>query len=217
MGDLNGDSVLDIVTATLYGRGVCASGPGDGTFQNPVTTYNRGHWFLHDFVELGDLNGDGVLDLVTASTNIDNGGGSASVLLGRGDGTFADRVDYLGFGARNSLALGDLDNDGVLDLVMADEERALVSVRLGRGDGTFATRVNYATGPSPSFVTLGDLNGDGALDLVTTTSVLLGRGDGTFGAPVDYAATGSSTTLGDLNGDGALDLVTYHVSIRWAG
>jgi len=81
-------------------------------------------------VALGDLNGDGKLDIVVANTGSDNDG-SVSVLLGRGDGTFADSVDYPVGGFPNAVVVGDLNADGKLDVIIADSGK---SVLLGKGD-----------------------------------------------------------------------------------
>ena len=102
-------------------------------------------------------------------------------------------------GARpSSVAIGDLDGDGIPDLAVANRTTDDVSVLIGNGDGTFATQVTSDDGDRPYFVEIGDLNGDGAMDLAVTNpgddtvSVLLNQCDST-----DCAA--------DLDGDGDLD------------
>jgi hypothetical protein len=90
----------------------------------------------------GDLNGDGRLDVVAANFGSD----TVSVLLGKGDGTFAAKVDYATGSHPNSLAVGDLDGDGKLDLVVASAYDDTVGVLLGKGDGTFAAKMNYDAG-----------------------------------------------------------------------
>ncbi|MCM8622351.1 MAG: Ig-like domain-containing protein, partial [Candidatus Accumulibacter sp.] len=116
---------------------------------------------------LGDVDGDGDLDIVTANTS------SASVLLGNGDGTFADRVDYdLPPGSANSVTLGDVDGDGDLDIVTSSSyfySSSSASVLLGKGDGSFAARVDYALPIGANSVALGDVDGDGDLDIVTSS------------------------------------------------
>ena len=118
-----------------------------------------------------------------------------------------------------SVSLGDLNGDGILDLVTANALSDNVSVLLGLGDGRFSAMRNYAVGDVPYSVSLGDLNGDGVLDLVTANgnsdnvSVLLGLGDGSFATQSTYAVGDQpdSVSLGDLNGDGVLDLVIHNV------
>jgi hypothetical protein len=124
-------------------------------------------------------------------------------------------ISTLGTGSQpQSVATGDFNGDGKLDLVEADYGSNTVSVLLGNGDGTFRPRATYATGRSPIAVSVGDFNGDGKLDLAVsnsvdnTVSILLGKGDGTFQPHVDFGtAVGPSwSAVGDFNGDGKLDL-----------
>ncbi len=163
-GDLNGDSVLDLVTTDSSSDTVSVLlGNGDATFQVQIsfavgdTPYG---------IVLGDLNGDEVLDLVTS----DDGSNAVSVLLGNGDGTFNARVSYgTGFGPAR-ITIGDLNGDESLDLVVTDNDSDTVSVLLGRGDGTFETRNSFTTGTDPHSVILGHLDNDGILDLVVANN-----------------------------------------------
>lgn len=211
VGDFNGDGKPDLALANGSGTVSILLGNGDGSFQ-PHVDYPAGPAAFS--LAVGDFNGDGNLDLAVANNN-SNQNGTVSILLGNGDGTFQPHVDYPVGTGPYSIAVGDFDRDGKLDLVVANYPLdSTVSVLLGNGDGTFKPQVTYATGRQPDSVVVGDLNGDGRLDLAVsnfadgTVSVLLGNGDGTFQPHVDYPAGSvpSSVIIGDFNGDGKLDL-----------
>jgi hypothetical protein len=113
------------------------------------------------------------------------------------------------------VAVGDINGDGIPDIVAGNANNNSVSVLLGKGDGTFGTHKDFAVGSVPVRVALGDLNKDGRLDIVTandfgeSVSVLLTNGNGTV-TRTDYSPGLGLTVcvaVGDVNGDGALDIV----------
>ncbi|MBR1266919.1 VCBS repeat-containing protein [Bradyrhizobium sp. AUGA SZCCT0222] len=166
---------------------------------------------------IGDLNGDGVLDL--AVTNYYSS--TVSVLLGNGDGTFQTPATYATGGSGVvSVQIGDLNGDGEPDLVATSEGNDTVSVLLGNGDGTFANETSYTTGGLPHGVAIADVDGDGDSDLLVddfasnTVSVFLGTGDGSFEQPTAYATEANpyAIKVGDLNADSNLDLVVGNMS-----
>ena len=130
-------------------------GNGDGTFKAAV---NYAVGLVPLGVAVGDFNNDGKLDLVTANGNLDVftkfplGGGSVSVLLGNGDGTFGPAVNYAVGVAPTDVAVGDFNKDGHPDVVVPDALDGVVMVLLGTGNGTFAPSVSYAVEsvPEPS-------------------------------------------------------------------
>jgi FG-GAP-like repeat/FG-GAP repeat len=233
-GDFNGDGKPDIVT-TDNGSGEVnvLLGDGDGTFQAPLdfqlpTTPLS--YQTAGAVAVGDLNGDGKLDMVFLGTTTyygpyaESSANNLNVLLGRGDGTFsaASTVQFLDDegGYYGSLVLGDLNGDHKLDVVTTASNG--VVVRLGNGDGTlgapstFPTN-SYADNLNPTSVAVGDFNGDGKLDISRTgsvddyyggVSVLLGNGDGTFQAARNFTFGGTplSLTVADFDRDGKADL-----------
>jgi dienelactone hydrolase len=214
VGDFNGDGKLDLAVAHIDSNSLSILlGNGDGTFQAPV---NYAVPAGPSSVTIGDFNRDGKLDLAVALFKV-NGtatGTDISVLLGNGDGTFQAPMSYTTGKAPISVAVGDFNGDGKLDLAVANYNSNNVSVLLGNGDGTFQAPMSYSTGQTPVLVVVGDFNGDGKLDLAVATSasnnvsVLLGNGDGTFQTVVNYAAGSwpTSVAVGDFNGDGTLDL-----------
>jgi hypothetical protein len=113
-----------------------------------------------------------------------------------------------------SVALGDFNNDGRLDVVMITDNG--FSVAIGNGDGTFQSPVTYTTGLSYSLA-VADFNNDGNLDIVvandnlnpSTVSVYLGEGNGKFRPPIDSDTTSYNefVAVGDFNHDGKMDIV----------
>lgn len=182
---------------------------GDGTFKNGVTvsTGTNPH-----SVSLGDLNGDGHVDIITANYSDDN----ISVLLGNGDGSFGSAKSYVVGDGADSISLGDINGDGILDVVSANYGGYDVTLLTGNGDGTFQNAVTIGYGDSPASTSLGDLNGDGLLDVVVSNYygdnalILVGNGDGTFqdALTLNVGSHPGSVRLGDLNGDDNLDIVT---------
>lgn len=219
IGDLNGDGANDLVVAD---HGECDApgftvsvllGKGNGSF-GPATEFPAGVQPIS--VALGDLNEDGNLDVAVANEGYcEDRTGTVSSLLGNGDGTFGPPVDFGTELLPRSLALGDLNGDGHLDVAVANPDPKTVVTFSGRGDGTFGPPSSFAAGFGPSAVAIGDLDGDRKIDLAVanqisyTVSVLLGDGRGGFEAGGDFGvgAGPASIVLGDVNADRRLDLV----------
>ena len=228
VADFNGDGHLDIAVTDSGSHYISVLlGNGDGTFQ-PKVDFPTGTapWGI----AVGDFNGDGIPDI--AVTDPGDNRYTLSVLIGQGTGaswTLAPQVLYQAGLNASSVAVGDVNNDGIQDLVVAnDNGNNLVSVFLGVGNGTFQTQDQDPTGNTPISVALADLKGDGNLDIVTadyqgnTVSILFGNGTGTFSAPTEYPVGLSPTSVatGDFNGDGIPDIAVSNgdgntVTVLW--
>lgn len=171
-GDFNGDGKLDLV---IDGAAILL-GNGDGSFtQGPSVPAVSGA----SFVVAGDFNADGRLDLAVC----DNLGNSVTILLGNGDGTFTSASGSpIPVGNQpDAIVTGDFNNDGKLDLAIANFGDNTVTLLLGDGDGTFtqAGGSPYAVGKGPYQIAAADFNGDGKRDLAVanltdgTVSILL--------------------------------------------
>jgi hypothetical protein len=243
LGDLNGDGKLDLVVVNDCGvvpidsEGNCPYatvdvmfGNGDGTFGPPVSHQLDGWQPVS--VALRDLNGDGKSDIVVADIcNIPNTcsgtgctctTGLVEVLLNESNGIFSGPIGYdSGAPFGRSVALGDVNRDGKLDVLVGNDGG--VGVLLGNGDGTFKPAVMYGAGGQ--WIAVGDVNSDGKPDLLSVASqsigivdVLLGNGDGTFKPAITYPTGGEfarSVAVADVNGDGKPDLVVANLSGIW--
>ena len=213
-GDFNGDGFEDLATASYASNDNVAIllGKGDGTF-GEAKTATAGIKPL--WIDAADFNRDGREDLVVANGN----GNNATVLLGNGDGTvrFGSVVDFGAPGYASSVAVGDLNRDGVPDFVATDHLNNVIHVELGRGDGTFLDAPTVQPGKQPAdaaFVAVDDFNGDGKPDIAVcnayskTVAVLRGNGDGTFLNVVEFPVSFApfSLTAADFNADGIPDL-----------
>jgi len=215
IADLNHDGVADLVTAdwAQFGADILL-GNGDGTFQSTTvvnmanSTYNNTYG-----IAVGDLNGDGIPDLVAANL-IGQSAGAIGIAMGNGDGTFAPAT-YLQDGGNGpfQVLLADLNGDGRLDIVAANIYDASVSVLLGNGDGTFQAPLRIFDSCCGAYnIFLADVNNDGQLDLVSAannlgnSSVRYGNGDGTFQAAQPLPLFIEDVSVADFDGDGTQDI-----------
>ena len=135
VADFNGDGKLDLAVANggtgnfSVGTVSILLGNGDGTFQAAVHSPTK---WKSSFVALGDFNGDGKLDLAVASISSDTtiSPSAVSVLIGNGDGTFQSAMHHAAGIKPWSIAVGDFNDDGRLDLAVADVAGSAVSLLL---------------------------------------------------------------------------------------
>jgi len=218
VGDLNGDSVLDLAFAGLNTYNVLVTrGNGDGTF-GPIQSFNFPVGQLPFAIAMADFNNDSKLDLATANDLTDN----ISVLINNtpaGASTFSFLpASNFAVGSRpRDLAVGKFDNDVYPDIAVANYNSNTISILLGVGGSTFQLTATVAVGVAPNSIAVGKFRSQSnSLDLVVaneggnTVSVLLGDGFGGFQAaiPRDYTVGTSPyfVTVGDFNNDAFLDI-----------
>lgn len=227
-GDFNGDKRADIVflhSGSAYPavHAAVLLNDGAGNFdlvEDPMVGTGSGR------VTTGDLDDDGDLDLIVISQQYGDAPGEIDVLLNTGDGRFAPPVPTSTGPGAYSMAVGDVDDDGLLDLALADaftgDVRALVNI----GGGRFSTAPRVAAGPWPIVFGIGDVDGDGKPDIAiandvdrvgnlsnlsgvrSTAGFLRNLGNAMFAAPRSTAVgiDAWDGVLEDLNGDGKLDI-----------
>ncbi|HEY0801269.1 MAG TPA: VCBS repeat-containing protein, partial [Steroidobacteraceae bacterium] len=218
--DFNGDGFADVIELSSVLPPVSANpshikaylSTAAGAFGSPVFTPDG---FNPLYLAGADLNGDGVMDVVSAS--FDDGALDVFFNNKTSPGTFNPALVLNSPGA-SQLAIADMNGDGLLDLVSADFN---VSLFVQTSAGTFAAPISLYSGGA-NWVALGDLNGDGAPDVALTDSVgvkvLMHTGAAsatTFAAPVTVftqspnfnVAGGNIIAIADLDGDGLYDLV----------
>jgi hypothetical protein len=216
IGDFKRDGHADIATANAGNNTVSVwLGDGTGNFTQPPSSPIVLESAPYS-IAVGDFNGDGLFDLVTANADTN----TVTLLLGNGTGGFDIAPgDPFAVGLQPfSVAVGDFNGDGKLDIVTANAGSNTVTVLLGDGAGQFTQAPNspIAVGSEPRTVVVGDFNGDGIPDIATanygsdTVTVLLGNRTGEFSAqtPVTTGSEPTALTIGDFNGDGYPDLAT---------
>ena len=228
LGDVDGDGDLDMVV--IVGSSGATAGVsiftnnGSGSFTSTGTVLVGQP--VND-IALGDIDGDGDLDIATANFAIQP---AVNFLLNSGSGTFTTSANTLVMGnGLNDVALGDVDNDGDLDLLAVANNPGQFYVRLNDGSGSFSGSAFVNGADFAGNLALGDIDGDGDLDavlskttLTASLSIYRNNGSGGFthtslpdnrptlfeiGNAVTIRTAPTDVALGDVNGDGTLDIV----------
>lgn len=243
--DFSGDGLADLAVGHASRRNVAVFvGRADRSFDAPAE-YGVSGDGSEMSLAAGDMNGDGAPDLVAVTTKAPLGNPRSQIdtLLGRGDGTFASSVAPVADSVETPIdarpmALGDLNGDGVLDIVIQNSFSygsycCSITILLGNGDGTYrdpaqvlcsdaspaSVEYQVSAAGSPAGLTIADVDGDGRPDVAaafTFNSIFLqvfpGNGDGTFQSAAIHCLNTFDPPYGlvsgDFNGDGRIDLVS---------
>ena len=222
IGDVDGDGKPDLIVTNTTDNTVSVlrntASSGSITTSSFAAHVDFATGTSPQSVAIGDLDADGKLDLAIAnfSTNVSVLRNTSSI----GSISFAAKLDIAVGGGSQSIAIGDLDGDGKLDLALARGGLEVLRNTSSVGSISFAAYVSFTSGAVPYSVAIGDLDGDGKPDIAianyvsATVSVFRNTAtsgnldNSSFTSKVDFVTSSGTASLaiGDFDGDGKPDL-----------
>ncbi|CAF1020117.1 unnamed protein product [Adineta ricciae] len=216
-GDFNNDSKLDIVVANYYVNNIALLfGNADGTFSNR-RSFSTGSSSNPWTVAIGDLNNDSQSDIVVTNS----GKNTIGIFINYGNGNFSNQRTYAT--GNNSqprhVIVTDVNNDQILDILVANYGTRNIGIFLGYGNATFTDQTIYSIGnnSTPSSFACDDFNGDGLIDIGVVDTynnqlvLFFGYKDGTFLSTSKYSTGRNSQpydiSVSDVNNDKQVDII----------
>ena len=234
-GDMNGDGRPDLITANHDASTVSilcnttASNAATPSFA-PKVDFSIAYAYFN--IAIGDLNGDGKLDLAIANKNAN----VVTIWLNTtpvgASPSFAPAVDFATGSMPAFVTIGDLDGDGRPDLAVGTAMTVSVLINqatMGASTPAFAPHVDFSIAGGSESIALVDLDGDGKRDLAIAgyqdiislmrNTTMQGDAVPSFASRVDYSNHNWPLTMvaGDVNGDGSPDLVTANLYVEGTG
>ena len=229
IGDFDNDAQVDIAVATYKVSSVIVYfGQGNGSFASQVVFYtsNDSHPYS---IATGDFNNDARLDIAVVNYDYNY----VDIVLTHRNYSFSSPRTYLqttGYNSKpRSIAVADFNEDGLLDIVIANFATGDIFVFLNHGHNSFRNQLIHSSGrdSQPLSIAAGDFNNGLRLDIVVANykgngiSIFLGDGNGTFLDPTIYLTNidfrPRAVSVGDLNNDSWLDIVIAHQGTKSIG
>ncbi|CAF4123640.1 unnamed protein product [Rotaria sp. Silwood2] len=218
VGDFNNDSRLDIVVANTEDNNVGVFlGYGNGSF-GTQTTYSTNSYPYS--IAVGDFNNDARLDIVVASIF----GNDVGILLHYNRGTLTNKITFASSDGSHlrSFVTSDFNNDGLVDIVVANYGTNNIGFLQGHGHGTFGREMitTISADSYPYAIAIGDFDKDSELDVAVANhgsnnvDIFLGDGMGRFVRQINYGDSfdqvPSVVATGDLNNDGRSEIIVAY-------
>ncbi len=221
-GDFDLDGKLDVASTSFNTDLVIV---GRNTSSNGIASFSNANFFgtVNPIaIKTADINNDGLLDLLVAgyAFNVVYVFKNTSTV---GNINFASPVAFGTGSTPRKLTIGDLDNDGKMDIISSNQGDNTISVLRNTSTTvsiTFATKVDYATASSPEGICIGDMDNDGKIDVLVannsaSSSVSLFKNISTIGSialnpKIDYTTGGFpwEVAVADMDNDGKLDIIS---------